>query len=140
MDPVKVRDQLVGSWSLTHMEKDGREWRIYGERPRGTLRYTPGGQVSVTILSTGKPIRFVELLYKPWLWLSLLGTFSRHMSYCGTYEVVAPDQIVHRVEASNIATWIGTAQPRGLEVSGGRLVLTQTVKRSTRRMHWQRDA
>jgi hypothetical protein len=69
-------------------------------------------------------------------------SYDRFMAYCGAYSVQG-DRILHQVEVSSLAVWIGTRQERWFKIDGDRLeILTAPLSVDSEapvgRLVWQR--
>jgi hypothetical protein len=88
------------SWSLVH--DDGRPSAFpMGPDARGYILYTPGGQVSATIMRADG---------------------ERCFAYAGRYEV-ANDTVIHTIEVSTDPALVGVRSTRSIKLEGDRLTL-----------------
>ncbi|MFZ5781772.1 MAG: lipocalin-like domain-containing protein [Pseudomonadota bacterium] len=118
-------NDLVGawdleSWSLEHDDGRPREFPL-GDRARGMLLYTPGGEVSATLMRVGEPP----------------GSFS----YAGRY-VVRDGAVHHSIEVASDPSLVGITTTRRITRDGDRLVLTGADFRAgtgrTQKIAWRR--
>lgn len=55
--------------------------------------------------------------------------FNTMSAYAGTYTFEAPDRVVHHVEVAWAPSWVGSRQPRRLQLDGDTLTLsTQPIR------------
>jgi len=118
-------NDLVGawdleSWSLEH--DDGRPHELpLGDQARGMLLYTPGGEVSATLMRTGEPP----------------GSFC----YAGRYEV-RDGAVRHAIEVASDPALVGVTTTRLIARDGDRLVLSGADFRAgtgrTQKIVWRR--
>lgn len=107
------------SWSAG--AADGAVAYPFGERVEGSLVYTPGRWMTVTLaeadrasLSTDDVVGGGEA--------ERAVAYSRYVAYCATYEVEG-NVVIHRVQMSLFPNWVGSEQERYLELSGDELGL-----------------
>ena len=98
---------LVGAWDLQRWSfeyEDGRPPEFpLGPEARGTLLYTPGGQVSATLMGTGAtPASF---------------------AYAGRY-AVRDGAVYHSIEISSDPTLVGVTTTRHIAREGDMLTLS----------------
>ncbi|WP_424184790.1 lipocalin-like domain-containing protein [Actinokineospora sp. G85] len=123
-----MTDNLVGAWELVsfHDVTDTGEHREgpLGPSPRGTLLYTANGHVSVSMMTTAAAV-------------------PAYMGYAGRWHR-REGQVVHRIEVSSRADWIGVEQTREAELRGDELLVhavREVDGRPRRRtLHWRRVA
>jgi hypothetical protein len=127
-----VGSPLVGSWHLVWLElpgPDGALRRVMDAK--GSLIYTPGGQVSVQVMyasasdtpSSG-PVQYAQGGYE--------GSF-------GQYVVDEPTRTVtHRYDGANVRSLLGQDLPRRYEIVGRRLVLRSTRADERWSVTWER--
>jgi hypothetical protein len=128
-----ARPALVGSWHLVWLElpgPDGALRRITDAK--GSLIYTPGGQVSVQVMYArasdtpqGGPVQYAEGGYE--------GTFGRYVVDEATRTVT------HHYEGANVRSLIGQDLPRRYEIMGDRLVIRSTRPDEHWAVTWERD-
>jgi hypothetical protein len=127
-----ARSPLVGSWHLVWLElpgPDGALRRITDAK--GSLIYTPGGQVSVQVMyaresdtpSSG-PVQYAQGGYE--------GTFGQYVVDEATRTVT------HRYEGANVRSLLGQDLPRRYELTGRRLVLRSTRSDEHWSVVWER--
>ncbi len=115
---------LVGRWRLVSWSigtENGAGAYPFDESAEGSLVYTPGGWMMVTLakaerarLSTDDVVGGGEA--------ERAAAYSSYVAYCGTYEVEG-DVVIHRVQMSLFPNWVGSEQERYFELSGDALVL-----------------
>jgi Lipocalin-like domain len=99
--------QLVGAWRLvewTSSRDGGPVSHPLGDDASGRLLYLSSGWMSAH--------------------LSRADGHSDGLSYCGTWERLAGEEVVHRVELSTRASFVGTDLLRAVSWEGPDLVLT----------------
>lgn len=98
---------LLGAWRLERWSleyEDGRPSEFpLGPDARGMLLYTPGGQVSATLMSTGQP--------------------SASLAYAGRYDVRG-GAVYHSIEISTDPTLVGITTLRHIAREGDVLTLS----------------
>jgi hypothetical protein len=119
-----MSESLCGAWKLVHWkrisENGGTNYPL-GADATGSLIYTEGGQMAVTMAAAGRP---------PLDTTDPLGggaedraaAYSGYLTYFGTYSV-ADGQVTHRIEASLYPNWSGAEQTRPYTHDGASLVL-----------------
>jgi hypothetical protein len=115
--------ELPGGWQLERwslVREDGREEFPMGPDARGYILYTPGGQVSATIMRADG---------------------SECFAYAGRYEI-ADGTVFHSIELSTDSTLVGVRSTRHIALDGDRLTLsgpdfTPATKR-LQRIVWRR--
>ena len=140
-----MKEKFVGTWRLLswNQQIDGQETPYFGPNPDGRLVYTAEGRVSAHVSGSDRPrmgmppeeARHLAMnLVKPWkaragvdglrAILNYFRSTLSYVAYAGTYSIDG-DEVVHHVEVSLIADWIGTEQRRRFrfEANGDRLVL-----------------
>jgi hypothetical protein len=102
-----VSADLVGAWRLESWSfeyEDGRPSEFpLGPEARGLLLYTPGGQVSATLMSTAGP--------------------PASLAYAGGYEVRG-GAVHHTIEIASDPALIGLTTTRHISRDGDRLTLS----------------
>jgi hypothetical protein len=98
---------LVGAWrlerwSLEYEDERPAEFPL-GPDARGMLLYTPGGQVSATLMNTGQP--------------------SASLAYAGRYDVRG-GAVYHSIEISTDPTLVGMTTTRHIAREGDVLTLS----------------
>ena len=97
--------ELLGGWRLeswSYIYDDGRPHEFpMGWDALGYILYTPGGQVSATIMRADKAECF---------------------AYAGRYEV-SESAVIHSIELSTNATLVGSRSIRHIKLEGDRLRL-----------------
>ena len=121
--------ELVGSWRLVSYEDrdaTGNAVHPYGDAPAGRLTYDATGHMAVQVMKTPPPEvtgddadRFtVE---------QKVALFDGYAAYFGRYEVDRRRKIVtHLPEAHLSRLYIGRREERHYELTGDRLVLSET--------------
>lgn len=122
-----IAEHLVGTWDLVSFHDvddtgDHREGPL-GPAPRGTLLYTADGHVAVGMMSTTP------------------GIARPYMGYVGRWHV-HDGLVMHRIEISSRADWVGVEQSREAELLGDELMIHATRevdgKPQRRTLHWRR--
>lgn len=143
-----LRERLVGAWRLTdviEVSPDGSlVRRPHGERPIGLLLYTPDGHMSAQIMRRDRgAIASAD-------WSDLLPEEYEeeargYFAYSGSYEVDEQAAMVaHVVTVALFPAWVGSRQPRAVELDGDVLVLSSPLpamsggRLVTTRVSWER--
>jgi len=116
--------QLVGTWQLETFElqmPDGAIHHPYGEKVHGYLAYTPEGVMSAAFMSADRATGGDQDLSKA----ETATRWDSFMAYSGPYRIEG-DRILHDVEVSSLAVWIGTVQERWYKIDGEQLTLVTT--------------
>lgn len=137
MPDVSAED-LIGawhleSWSLVH--DDGRPPAFpLGPDARGMILYTPGGEVSATLMrAPGTPARSNE---------AATG-FGDSFAYAGRYRVLDAT-VFHSIEIATDPALVGIISTRHIQLDGDRLILSgpdfAAGTGRTQRIEWRRAA
>jgi len=124
-------EQFLGSWALVsaqNIQPSGEILLPFGDHPSGLLVYQPDGTMSAQ-LSVGSPSRLLSDNFTLATDEEAATTWHEYFGYWGTFKIDANQRIVvHHVEGSCFANWIGTDQVRNFRFDErGHLVLeTQT--------------
>ena len=120
---VVANSDFIGTWSLLSCEArstSGQVERAYGNNPFGRLMYGTDQRMSVLIFDPENRDRRSDLSIDP-------DELNGFLAYCGSFEITVEEgKIVHRVEGSNILSWIGTEQERYFELTGDQLSIRTT--------------
>lgn len=104
---MNAAHDLVGAWRLESWSfeyEDGRPSEFpLGPEARGLLLYTPGGQVSATLMSTGEP--------------------PTSLAYAGGYKV-RDGAVYHAIEIASDPALVGLTTTRHIAREGDRLTLS----------------
>ncbi|MEI7875398.1 MAG: lipocalin-like domain-containing protein [Alphaproteobacteria bacterium] len=140
MPNVSARD-LIGawrleSWSLIH--DDGRPPVFpLGPEARGMIIYTPGGEVSATLMRAGRTAK------TPASDAQKATAFGESFAYAGRYEV-RDATVFHSIEIATDPALIGITSTRHIQLDGDRLVLSgpdfTAGTGRTQRIEWWRAA
>jgi hypothetical protein len=107
-------EDLVGCWQLTSYRQVDSAGRTHGPEigpdPEGVLFYSPDGHMAVSMVPTGARERFPQ-------WS------QNYNQYAGTWTFHG-DHVVHHIEVAQDPEWVGTDQPRGCELAGDILTLS----------------
>ncbi|MCF3145197.1 lipocalin-like domain-containing protein [Streptomyces platensis] len=107
-------DDLIGAWSLVSFHEidpmGERSEGPLGPDPLGQLLYTADGRVSVHMMRPDSG-----------------GAAASYMGYGGSWWL-SGNQVVHRIEFTPRADWIGTEQDRQAELDGDRLTLYASTR------------
>ncbi|OZH54432.1 hypothetical protein AFK68_11010 [Hydrocoleum sp. CS-953] len=143
------KDNLVGTWKLADFYTVDGKQKIdypYGKNPTGYLVYTENGYVSVTIMTTDRPLLGLSMeemqeLKDVKLGLKLIANLGKsikaslryfsaarnYLSYSGKYEL-RDSTVIHHVEVSVIPDWVGVDLERNVEFSEGKIILSNNIK------------
>ena len=115
---------IMGTWRLESFAlemPDGQKSYPYGEELVGYLLYGESGHMSAAFMNAERTSDGTEDLAEA-RDNNDVGAF---MAYSGPFEVEG-DRILHQVEVSALAAWIGTVQERWFKLDGDRLELLTT--------------
>jgi hypothetical protein len=145
--PIRlIAPALVGVWTLdayTEMQEGFPDVQPFGPRPEGLLIYTPDGFVSAQLMKPGRP------LLSSGEWNAGAPEEYReigrdYIGYCGHYQVDEDHtMVIHLPTVALVPNLIAQKQPRHVELSGDRLILTASHTRSdgasiSSRLEWSR--
>ena len=114
-------ETIVGTWRLEYFElqaPDGSVTHPYGEQVNGYLVYSPEGIMSAAFMRADRGSEVSQDLAQA----ETAPAWDAFMAYSGPYRVEG-DRIVHDVEVSSLAVWIGTVQERWFKIDGDALIL-----------------
>ncbi|MDG2050352.1 MAG: lipocalin-like domain-containing protein [Myxococcota bacterium] len=114
-------ETIVGTWCLDYFElqaPDGSITHPYGENVHGYLVYSPEGVMSAAFMRADRGPQASQDLSQA----ETAPAWDAFMAYSGPYRVEG-DRILHDVEVSSLAVWIGTVQERWFKIDGESLVL-----------------
>jgi hypothetical protein len=136
-------ERFLGSWDLVsyeHALHSGEVWRPFGESPAGVILYQADGRMSVHV-STSRQARFASEDFLQARIEEAVEAWRTYFGYWGSFEVDAKKGVVvHRVEGSSFANWIGTEQVRHFRFDGAdRLILSTSSPAGTWTLIWQRQ-
>ena len=125
---VNLRDQLIGGWELvSYMEEpliESRPNYPMGERPMGTIMYTPDGYMSAQLMRSN-PSHFVSDDWFKATPEEYGRAASTYFAYAGPFRVDEEKSIVtHIVLVSLFPNWIGQKQQRVARIEGDKLHLS----------------
>jgi hypothetical protein len=120
--PLQAADtQVVGVWKMKSFYRETQDTKevekTYGERPAGTLIYTPGGHIITMGFAEKRVKPAAEAMTDP----ERLDHFKTMFAYAGKYSVEG-SKVVQDVMASWNQRWTGTKLTREVLSEGGRLV------------------
>lgn len=135
-------NSFVGIWTLQKcvgIQKDGKVYYPYGEKPTGELLYDAKGNMMVEIMKPGiKKFAATNLLLgTP---EEILPAYFGFIAYYGTYRVM-PDSnvVIHHLVTCSFPNWVGQDQKRFYEFKNGQLILSTPLIGSERyELTWQR--
>lgn len=138
-------EQLRGTWRLERWEaidEAGEVDEPYGPDPLGYVVYTTDGLMITTVSQRGRGASEAVAETDPTTPSS--GSTSSFVAYSGPFHLDGGD-VIHTVEMSTIAAWVGTEQRRHVELSDdGRTVWLSTdprmigERRVRHRLRWRR--
>lgn len=124
---------LVGTWNLvSYVDTDDGNNSVfpYGKAPAGRLIYDNTGHMSVQIQKTPPP----DVASDDWDRFTVqekLALYDGYVAYFGRYEVDEARHIVtHLAEADLSRLYIGRREERHYQLTGDRLVLSETWTQS----------
>ncbi|MDP1964370.1 MAG: lipocalin-like domain-containing protein [Reyranella sp.] len=117
---VTAKD-LFGAWRLeswSFVYDDGRPQEFpLGRDSEGIIIYTPGGQVSATLMRAGR------LAKAPGSEAERAAAFADSFAYAGRYEV-RDGTVFHSIEVATNPALIGVTSTRHIKLDGDRLTLS----------------
>lgn len=122
MSEPGIRERLLGGWRLARFTVTGADGdeidRPLGDKPLGTILYTPDGYMSAQLAKPGP----YEDDHKP-------GAY--YVAYSGPFDVdEQAGTVAHHVEVSAIPGWLGTTLVRRVKFRGAAtLVLSAAESR-----------
>lgn len=119
---------FVGTWKLLSCNahrRNGQVLPIYGPRPEGRLFYDAAGNMSVHIMSAGRPLFKAEHKFRA-SDEEMRAAYQGYEAYFSTYEVDWERCMInHRVLGGLFPNWTGTIQSRFYHFEGpDRLILS----------------
>jgi hypothetical protein len=125
---ANLRDQLIGAWELvSYMEEaliESPPNYPMGERPLGTIMYTPDGYMSAQLMRSN-PSHFVSDDWFKATPEEYGRAASSYFAYAGPFGVDEEKNIVtHIVLVSLFPNWIGQKQQRVARIEGDNLHLS----------------
>lgn len=128
---------LVGVWRLLRYvdTPDGAEpVHAFGEKPVGQFLFTKEGQFSINIMRNPPAPATASVDIDPDACIPVW-----YCSYFGTYELAKNGrQWLAHVDGGNIPSYIGTSQTRSFEISGNRMIISETYEEGGRTVRAQR--
>ena len=117
---VQAKDLLgawrLESWSLVYDDGRPKEFPL-GRDAEGLILYTPGGQVSATLMHGGRAAKAPESD------VERATAFTEAFAYAGRYEV-RDATVFHSIEVATNAALIGVTSTRHINLDGDRLTLS----------------
>jgi hypothetical protein len=108
-----LKDQLVGTWTLSSAEP-------YGTNPKGSYMFDSSGHFSAILMRNDLP-KYTSNSRTQGTPAEYKGTVDGSIAYFGIYSVNGTDLDLH-VEGSTFANWTGTVQKRtNVTVAGDEL-------------------
>lgn len=127
------RALVQGLWKLRSMEQrydDGRVVYPFGTDVQGYICYSPEGFMCGAIQRANrKP--FVTGLQWTANAEEKAKAYDDYLSYCGPYDVIGNDTLVHTMEISLFPNWIGAQQKRTFKITGDTLAITARIEDGT---------
>jgi hypothetical protein len=126
-------DDLVGSWQLlSYEDRDARGAVVYpyGRSPAGLLVYDSSGHMAIQIMKRPPP----DVATDDWDKFTVsekVALYDGYVAYFGRFEVdVARQVVIHLPKADLSRLYIGKREERHFELSGDRLILSETWTQS----------
>ena len=142
VDEQEQMPAFLGAWDLVtfeHVLRSGEATRPFGDSPSGLLVYQADGYMSAQV-STGNPVRLAndDAMLASDEEVSV--AWRNYFGYWGVFTVRADEGVVvHRVEGSSFANWIGTEQVRQFRFEGtDRLILEAESPSGRYVLAWER--
>ena len=111
-----VKSPIVGVWQLesfvTEYKDTGAKKPIFGEKPRGTLLFSPGGRILSLLTADARPKADSDA--------NVVANFRSAYSVTGTY-VVKGDRYTAKIEASWNESLVGQELGRSFKVEKDKL-------------------
>ena len=127
--------ELVGTWKIVSYEDraaTGEPVYPYGRTPAGLLIYDATGHMAVQLMKTPPP----DVASDDWDRFTVaekVALFDGYVAYFGRYEVDPARKVVtHLPEGDLSRLYIGRREERHYELTGDRLVLSETWTQSGR--------
>jgi hypothetical protein len=144
MSNGEARGVLVGAWRLVSWENraaDGQVTHPMGTDILGYLLYTADGRFSVTI-SRRDRAGFAAGDLLGGTTEEKAGAMEGFVAYAGRYSFHG-DRVIHHVELSLFPNWVGSDQPRWVELAENQLTLSASPlllagKQQVPRLVWKR--
>jgi hypothetical protein len=120
MSRPSIRERLIGCWRLVEYSEvpDGGEaTHPLGDRPFGTILYTPDGYMSAQLARPGPYTNDGQ-------------PSAYYIAYSGPFDInEQASTVAHHVEVSVIPSWLGTTQIRRVQFAEpGTLVLSASER------------
>ena len=157
-DNLISKDNLVGTWKLVDFYTVDSEKKVgypFGKNPTGYLVYTEDGYMSVSIMTTNRPLLGLSVeemqdLKNVKLGLQLIANLGKYiqaslryfsagrnyLSYSGKYEI-RDSTVIHHLEVSLVPDWVGLDFERNVEFSEGQIILTNMVRDTSFNLTWK---
>lgn len=133
----KIGKQLVGVWRLIRyvdMPEGAQPIYAFGERPVGQFVFTADGNVSINIMRNPPAPTKESIDIDPDACIP-----AWYCSYFGTYRLEdGGRKWTTHVQGGNIPTYVGTNQTRSFELSGNRLVISESYEEGGRTVRAER--
>jgi hypothetical protein len=121
-----LKDQLVGTWRLVRYfdtDASGKRTYPFGDKPIGYLVYDSTGHMSAQVMRTPPP-RFASGDDAKGTDAEVRAAYDGFVAYFGTYRVdEAKSVVTHVVEGSLRPSYVGTDQPRPVELRDDALII-----------------
>lgn len=129
----RTTNPLVGSWQLVSYEDRDANGAIvhpYGKNPLGLLIYDSTGHMSVQIMKTPPP----DVASNDWDRFTVsekVALYDGYVAYFGKYEIDPRRQVITHLPVADLSRlYIGRREERHYELTGDRLVLSETWEQS----------
>ena len=132
---MQADEQLTGTWDLTSWTHEQGEAIRDGAKPHGRIIYGADGKMAVVIgmPSGGAGLSRLRCLLARRTGLSTAASFG----YSGSYEV-SGSEVVHHVEVSTVAEYVGQRFSRTFSVRGETLHFSYVGPAGRGSMTWRR--
>jgi hypothetical protein len=132
----KSHAPLIGSWKLTSYtdkDADGISVFPFGKAPAGLLIYDGTGHMSVQIMKTPPP----DVAIDDWDRFTVqekVALFDGYSAYFGRYEIDDRRHVVTHLPVADLSRiYIGRREKRHYQITGDRLMLSETWTQSGKR-------
>jgi hypothetical protein len=125
-----LKEQVVGNWmmvSATNTAANGTKSELFGPSPKGLMIFESNGRFSQIGMRSDLP-KFGTNNRATGTADENKAVVQGSIAYFGTYSVNEADKsYTVQVEGSTFPNWTGTAQKRGISISGDELTFTNSV-------------
>ena len=125
-----LKEQVIGTWisvSNTNTATNGTKTELFGPNPKGLLIFESNGRFSLVNMRSDLP-KFGTNNRATGTADENKAVVQGSIAYFGTYSVNEADKsFTVQVEGATFPNWTGTAQKRGLSISGDELAFVNAA-------------